>query len=98
VQTIKATLGSGAQSPSGTAEPVVITSEMLERLADLHRQLEDFDSEAEDTLNGLLTELGNSSAAALLAPVGKLVAAYDMEEAAAELERATAKLQEMRID
>jgi signal transduction histidine kinase/CheY-like chemotaxis protein len=98
VQTIKATLGSGAQSPSGTAEPVVITSEMLERLANLHRQLEDFDSEAEDTLNGLLTELGNSSAAALLAPVGKLVAAYDMEEAAAELERATAKLQEMRID
>jgi signal transduction histidine kinase/DNA-binding response OmpR family regulator/HPt (histidine-containing phosphotransfer) domain-containing protein len=98
IETIKASLGSAEQGSPSTGEAVAITQEMLERLSNLHQQLEDFDSEAEDTLNGLLTELGNSPAAALLATVAKHVSAYDMEEAAAELERATAKLKEMSIE
>ena len=98
IETIKASLGSAEQGSPSTGEAVAITQEMIERLSDLHQQLEDFDSEAEDTLNGLLTELGNSPAAALLATVAKHVSAYDMEEAAAELERATAKLKEMSIE
>jgi signal transduction histidine kinase/DNA-binding response OmpR family regulator len=98
VQTIEGALGSGAQDVIGTGEPVAVTSEILERVAHLHGQLESFDSEAEDTLSGLLAELGSSAAAALLAPVDKLVSSYDMEEAATELERAMAKLQEMRVD
>ena len=98
VETIKASLGSGDQGSAVTGEAVAITSEMLERFAHLHRQLESFDSEAEDTLNGLLAELGSSTAAALLAPVGKLVSSYDMEAAAAELEKTMAKLEEMSID
>ncbi len=98
VQTVEATLGSGAQVSAGAGKPAAITAELLARLAVLRQQLENFDSEAEDTLEGLLAELGSSSAAALLAPVGRLVSAYDMEEAAEELERVMAKLEEMRVD
>jgi len=98
VETIKASLDSGDQGSAVTGDAVAITSEMLERFAHLHRQLESFDSEAEDTLNGLLAELGSSTAAALLTPVCKLVSSYDMEEAAAELERTMVKLQEMSVD
>ena len=98
IETIKASLGSAEQGSPSTGEAVAITQETLARLSDLHQQLEDFDSEAEDTLNGLLDELGGSSAAALLAPVGKLVSAYEMEAAAVELERAMTALQEMSVD
>lgn len=98
VETINTNLGSPDQGAAGAGEPVAINSEMLERLADLHQQLEDYDSEAENTLNDLVTDLGNSPAAILLAPISRLVSNYDMEEAAIQLYAVMDKLQEMYVD
>jgi hypothetical protein len=67
---------------------------VLERLAVLQRELEDYDAEAEDTLNLLLAELAGSTLFAELEPVARLVAAYELESAAAQLRQITLQLEE----
>ena len=79
------------ESPS---EPPQITAEILERLALLLQQLEDFDSESEDTLDTLLMDLIGSKAATLLESVSKEVKAYELESAAEKLAEIVSKLKD----
>ena len=98
VKTIYAVMGASEQAAAESSGTVAVTAEILERLGKLQHQLENFDSEAEDTLNALLDELGSSAAGQLLAPIGRLVSAYDMEEAAAQLGKVTTMIAGMKID
>ncbi|GAG84760.1 unnamed protein product, partial [marine sediment metagenome] len=66
-------------------EPLKISSEIFARLALIQQQLEDFDSEAEDSLDDLKADLVGSELAELLVPISKSVSAYDMEQAAEQL-------------
>jgi HPt (histidine-containing phosphotransfer) domain-containing protein len=79
------------ESPS---EPPQITAEILERLALLLQQLEDFDSESEDTLDTLLMDLTGSKAATLLQSVSKEVKAYELESAAEKLAEIVSELKD----
>jgi two-component system sensor histidine kinase/response regulator len=97
IGTIGAAREQGVATPAAPAEPGEITAKILVRLAVLLEQLENFDSEAEDTLNDLLNDFGGS-AADLLAPVAKLVSAYDMEAAAEQLNGVMGRLQEMNVE
>ena len=60
----------------------------------LQAQLEDFDSEAEDTLEQLIAELAPAGLGALLDPVAQSLAVYEMEAASEQLAAATLKLKE----
>jgi HPt (histidine-containing phosphotransfer) domain-containing protein len=91
---IRSATGTPAAESDAPTEPIEITAEILERLASLQQQLEDFDSEAEDTLDALSNELQGSEAGSLLAPIRKAVAAYDMESAAVQLADVITKLKE----
>jgi CheY-like chemotaxis protein len=87
-----------AAESDAPSEPVEITAEIFERLATLRKQLEDFDSEADDTLDALSNELQGSGLGSLLAPIRKAVAAYDMESAAAQLADVITKLKEQHSE
>lgn len=65
---------------------------ILEQLAALQAQLEDFDSEAEDTLRSLLEALAGTGVEALFEPIVRAVSAYDMESAAQQLLDVTTRL------
>jgi polar amino acid transport system substrate-binding protein len=95
---IRSATGTPAAGSDAPTEPIEITAEILERLASLQQQLEDFDSEAEDTLDALWNELQGSEAGSLLAPIRKAVAAYDMESAAAQLADMITKLREQHSE
>ncbi|MEH6587681.1 MAG: response regulator [Halioglobus sp.] len=69
-----------------------IGEEVLEKLAVLQAQLEDFDSEAEDTLQMLVKYLAGTGANALFEPIVRAVSAYEMESAAQQLLAVTTKL------
>ncbi len=95
---IRSATATPAAESNAPTEPIEITAEILERLASLQQQLEDFDSEAEDTLDALSNELQGSEAGSLLAPIRKAVAAYDMESAAAQLADVITKLKEQHSE
>ncbi|MEH6591808.1 MAG: response regulator [Halioglobus sp.] len=58
---------------------------VLDQLAALQAQLEDFDSEAEDTLQSLVKTLVGTGVEELFKPIVRAVSAYDMESAAQQL-------------
>jgi CheY-like chemotaxis protein len=95
---IRSASGTPAAESDAPTEPIEITAEILERLASVQQQLEDFDSEAEDTLEALSTELQGSEAGSLLAPIRKAVAGYDMESAAEQLADVITKLKEQHSE
>ena len=64
----------------------------------LQRELEDYDAEAEDTLNVLRTELAGSPIFRELEPVASLVAAYELESAAEQLRQITKQLEEKFVE
>jgi polar amino acid transport system substrate-binding protein len=104
-KTLESSIGlirSATEIPAAVSEassaPQEITAEIFERLATLRKQLEDFDSEAEDTLDALSNELQGSGLGSLLAPIRKAVAAYDMESAAAQLADVITKLKEQHSE
>jgi signal transduction histidine kinase/DNA-binding response OmpR family regulator/HPt (histidine-containing phosphotransfer) domain-containing protein len=94
VTLIRSALDSPGTTTGAVAESQQIDASVFERLALLQEQLEDFDSEAEDTLDGLRTDLASSCVAQLLEPIAKAVSAYDMESAAQQLPGVTSKLKE----
>ena len=94
ITAIQGATGAVAAAAGPSSEPKEITMEIFERLDTLQQQLEDFDSEAEDTLDALLAEMVNYEAGSLLEPIRKAVSAYDMESAAEQLVEVTTKLKE----
>ena len=82
---IESAIGAPVSPAESAAEIVPINSEVFERLILLQGQLDEFDSEAEDTLEGLKADLARCGVVDLLKPVAKAVAAYDMESAAEQL-------------
>jgi signal transduction histidine kinase/CheY-like chemotaxis protein len=84
--------------PDADSEPLStpqkVTAEILERLALLQQQLDDYDSEAEDRLDSLMKDLVGSGVVELLAPIAKAVSAYEFETAAEQLAEVRAGLRE----
>ena len=91
---IQGVTGAAAVAGEPSSEPKEITAEIFDRIAILQQQLEDFDSEAEDTLDALLAELVSHEAGSLLEPIRKAVSAYDMESAAEQLAEVTTILKD----
>jgi CheY-like chemotaxis protein len=86
VEAIDKVLPTAAGAPESASADVAISSDIIDQLETLKAQLEDFDSEAEDTLDWLRQALAGSDLAAELAPIARQVAAYDLEAAAEQLE------------
>jgi HPt (histidine-containing phosphotransfer) domain-containing protein len=84
--------------PDADSEPLStpqkVTAEILQRLDLLQQQLEDYDSEAEDRLDGLRKDLAGSAMVELLAPIAKAVSAYEFETAAEQLTEVMAGLKD----
>jgi two-component system sensor histidine kinase/response regulator len=95
---IQAAMPTAVASSESVLEPPKINSEIFVRLAFIQQQLEDFDSEAEDSLDDLKADLMGSDVAELLVPISKLVSAYDMEQAAEQLAEMRATLKEQYSD
>jgi CheY-like chemotaxis protein/HPt (histidine-containing phosphotransfer) domain-containing protein len=90
--------GEDAAGSDPATRPAEIDAALLEQLGLLQQQLEDFDSEADDTLRALLSGLNGSPAAEQLAPLAALVSAYDMEAAAQQLAQIIPRMEEQRVD
>jgi CheY-like chemotaxis protein len=91
---IHGAIGTPATQSGASSEPIEITPRIFENLALLQQQLEDFDSEAEDTLDGLKEDLRGSEAGKLLESIAKAVSSYDMESAAEQLLDVVTKLKD----
>jgi signal transduction histidine kinase/CheY-like chemotaxis protein/HPt (histidine-containing phosphotransfer) domain-containing protein len=85
VTSIRGSLVVAVSANEAAAESQIADTEILERMVLLLQQLEDYDSEAEDTLDALRADSAGSEIAALLVPVAKSVSSYDMERAAEQL-------------
>jgi PAS domain S-box-containing protein len=92
----KETTGEEKNKPSNTQKPFKLTNEILEQLNLLLQQLEDSDSEAEDTLEALSDMLKDSSAEKMLITIRKAVSAYDMDSAAEQLKEVMSKLRKQK--
>jgi signal transduction histidine kinase/DNA-binding response OmpR family regulator/HPt (histidine-containing phosphotransfer) domain-containing protein len=91
---IRSVIGSPDSTSESLPEPQPVNAEVFERLARLQIQLDDSDSEAEDTLEELKADLMAYGVVELLTPIAKAVAAYDLESAAEQLPRMVKMLRE----
>jgi len=75
--------GGDGRAPTGAASK--LPEDLVTRLQSLMDKLEEYDSEAEDVLFGILDEVKGSDIHAMLQGVKKQIGQYDMEAAAEEL-------------
>jgi polar amino acid transport system substrate-binding protein len=87
----------GAVQATNSGEGVV-DEVLFERLEALQMQLDEFDAEAEDSLEQLRADLAGTELDTLLAPVADLVSAYNMEQAAEQLTQLVGKLREQHSE
>ena len=76
-------IGSGGKVTTGAGSK--LPEDLVMRLQSLMEKLEEYDSEAEDVLFGILDEVKGSDVYAMLQGVKKQIGQYDMEAAAEEL-------------
>ena len=95
---IRAATEPKAATGGASAIPVIIDAQIIQRLALLQEQLEDYDAEAEDSLDALRADLAGSDLDLSLAPIAKSVAAYDMEAAAEQLAALSHQLRDQYSD
>jgi PAS domain S-box-containing protein len=79
---IRGLSGPGA---GAAAKPKTLPDDLMLRLRQLMEKLEEYDSEAEDVLLGILADVKGTEVHALLQGVKKQIGQYDMEAAAEEL-------------
>jgi HPt (histidine-containing phosphotransfer) domain-containing protein len=94
VTLIGSAAGSTAPGAAASSPPAQVDAQLIARLALLQEQLEDFDAEAEDSLDALRSDLVGCDLDQSLAPIARSVAAYDMEIAAQQVAALTSKLKD----
>ena len=76
---------SGPEESAASTTPNALPGDIVARMKQLLEKLEDYDSESEDVLFGILDQVGGTPVQGMLKRVGKLISQYDFEAAAEEL-------------